>query len=151
MLHEGGRQAAAAEIRKQIDAGHRVLAVDPFYWGEGRIPERDYLFGLLLGTIGERPLGIQASQIAAVARWSQQRHKTPVRVVAAGSEVCGLVALVSAAVEPKAIRGVETAKSYKSLKDVIDLNVIYQQRPELFCFGLLEEFDMPQIEALTRK
>ena len=58
-------------------------------------------------------------------------------IIAAGGEVCGLVALVSAAVEPTAIQGVETAKSYKSLKDVIEQNVIYQQRPELFCFGLL--------------
>jgi len=151
VLHEGGRQAAAAEIKKQLDAGKRVLAVDPFYWGEGNIPERAYLFGLLLGTVGERPLGVQASQVAAVARWSQARHTVPVRVVSAGSEVAGLVALVSAAVEPQAIRGFEAAKSYKSLKDVIEQNVIYQQRPELFCFGLLKQFDIPQIEALTRR
>jgi hypothetical protein len=151
VVHEGGRQAAAHEIEKQLDAGRRVLAIDPFYWGEGTIPERAYLFGLLLGTVGERPLGIQASQVAAVARWSDGRHKAPVRVVSAGSEVCGLVALISAAVEPDAIRGFDAAKSYKSLKDVLEQNVIYQQRPELFCLGLLEQFDVPQIEALTRR
>jgi Acetyl xylan esterase (AXE1) len=151
VVHEGGRQAAAHEIEKQLDAGRRVLAIDPFYWGEGTIPERAYLFGLLLGTVGERPLGIQASQVAAVARWSDARHKAPVRVVSAGSEVCGLVALISAAVEPDAIRGFDAAKSYKSLKDVLEQNVIYQQRPELFCLGLLEQFDVPQIEALGRR
>lgn len=151
VLHDAGRQAAAAEVKRQLDAGRRVLAVDPFYWGEGAIPERNYLFGLLLGAVGERPLGIQTSQIGAVARWSQLRHKAPVRVVAAGNEVCGLVALVSAAVEPDAINGFEAAKSYKSLKDVLEQNLYYQQRPELFCFGLLEHFDLPQIEALTRR
>ena len=151
VLHDGGRQAAAAEIAKQLAAGRRVLAVDPFYWGESTIPERGYLFGLLVGAVGERPLGIQASQIAAVARWSQARHKAPVRVVSAGNEVAGLVALISAAVEPNAIRGFEAAKSYKSLKDVLVQNLIYQQRPEVFCFGLLEQFDMAQIEALVKR
>lgn len=151
VLHDSGRVAAAAEIKKQLDAGKRVLAVDPFYWGESAIPERAYLFALLVGAVGERPLGIQASQVAAVARWSQARHKAPVRIVATGSEVSGLVALVSAALEPEAIRGYEAAKSYKTLRDVIEQNLHYQQRPEVFCFGLLEQFDLPQIEALTRR
>src|SRR5262249_30674526 len=34
VLHEGGRQAALAEIKKQLDPGRRVLAVDPFYWAD---------------------------------------------------------------------------------------------------------------------
>jgi hypothetical protein len=151
VLHEGGRVAAAGEIAKQLDAGKRVLAVDPFYWGEGALPSHAYLFGLLLGAVGERPLGVQAGQIAAVARWSRLHHKAPVRVVSAGSEVAGLVALVAAALEPEAIDGFSAAKSYKSLKDVLDQNLYYQQRPEVFCFGLLEHFDIPQIEALTRR
>lgn len=151
VLHEGGHAAAAAEVKKQLDAGNRVLAVDPFYWGDCTIPERAYLFGLLVGAVGERPLGIQASQIAAAARWAAKQHEAPVRVVSAGGEVAGLVALVSAALEPEVIRGHDAAKSFKSFKDILEQNLIYQQRPELFCFGLLEQFDIPQLEALTRR
>lgn len=72
------------------------------------------------------------------------------RIIAAGGEVSGLVALVSAAADPQAVAGFRAAKAYKSLKDVIDGNVIYAQRPEVFCFGLLEHFDVPQLEALAR-
>jgi hypothetical protein len=151
VIHDGGRAVAAGEIQKQVDAGNRVLAVDPFYWGECTLPSHAYLFALLQGTVGERPLGVQASQIAAVARWSRATHKAPVRVVAAGNEISGLVALVSAAVDPDAIVGFTAAKSYKSLKDVLEQNIIYQNRPELFCFGLLEHFDVPQMEALARQ
>jgi len=151
VIHDGGRSAALAEIEKQLSDGNRVLAVDPFYWGECTLPSHGYLFALLQGTVGERPLGVQASQTAAVARWSRGVHKTPVRVVAAGNEVSGLVALVSAAVEPEAIAGFSAAKSYKSLKEVLEQNIIYQNRPELFCFGLLEHFDVPQLEALARQ
>ena len=86
-----------------------------------------------------------------MARWSKSRHKTPVRIAAAGNEVAGLVALVSAALEPDAIRGYEAAKSYQSLRDVLEQNLYYQLWPEAFCFGLLEQFDVPQIEALTRR
>ena len=57
-----------------LDEGHRVLAVDPFYIGESKIPSRDFLFALLVGAVGERPVGIQASQLAAIARWSKQQH-----------------------------------------------------------------------------
>ena len=35
-----------------------------------------------------------------------------------------------------------------SLKEVITQNLSADKTPELFCFGLLEEFDIPQIEAL---
>jgi hypothetical protein len=40
---------------------------------------------------------------------------------------------------------------YTSLRDVLDQNLYYQQRPEVFCFGLLEQFDVGQMEALARK
>jgi hypothetical protein len=152
VLHEGGRSAAAVEIKKQLDAGRRVLAVEPYYWGDCALPNREgYLFSLLLGAVGERPLGVQASQVAAVARWARQRHKAPVRVISAGNEVPGLVALVSAAIEPDAIQGYEAAKSYKSLRDVLAQNLYYGQRPEVFCYGLLAQFDIPQIETLARR
>lgn len=152
VLHEGGRQAATKEIDKQLGAGTRVLYVDPYSWGDSALSNREsYLFGLLLGSVGKPPLGVQASQIAAVARWSQARHKVPVRLISAGSEVAGLVAVVSAVVEPEAIRGYEAAKAYRSLRDVLDQNLYYQQRPEVFCFGLLAQFDMPQLEALARQ
>ena len=36
-----------------------------------------------------------------------------------------------------------------SLKQVIEKNLTVEQAPELFCFGLLERFDMPQLLALA--
>ncbi len=152
VLHDAGRSAARNEIQKQLDAGRRVLAVDPYYWGDCELPKREgYLFSLLIGAVGERPLGVQASQVAAVARWSRERHDAPVRIVAAGNEVSGLVALVTAAVAPDAVHGYSAAKSYKSLREVLEQNLYYQQRPEVFCFGLLERFDVAALEGLARR
>ena len=38
---------------------------------------------------------------------------------------------------------------YKSLKQVIDSKLGVNRAPELFCFGLLEQFDIPQLEAMV--
>lgn len=58
-------------------------------------------------------------------------------------------ALIAAALEDKAIGSVELHGSLGSLKEVIEQNWTVNQKPELFCFGLLESFDIQQIAALV--
>jgi hypothetical protein len=36
-----------------------------------------------------------------------------------------------------------------SLREIIRGDLTVMQRPEQFCFGLLREFDVPQIKALV--
>jgi len=149
LVADGGRTSAAAEAEKLLTAGNRVLAVDPFYFGESKIVSRDFLFGLLVSAVGERPLGLQASQLAAIARWSKQQHPSePVKLYAVGPR-SSLFALVAAVLEEKAIAEVVLSGSFSSLKDVITQNKAANQAPELFCFGLLKEFDIPQLTALA--
>jgi dienelactone hydrolase len=149
LVADAGRTSAAAEAARLLDAGYRVLAVDPFYFGESKIAKLDFLFGLLVAAVGERPLGIQASQVAAVARWSAARTKdSPVTLVAVGPRSSVFV-LVAAALEEKAVAGVELHGSLGSLKEVIEQNWAVNEKPELFCFGLLESFDLAGIAALA--
>ncbi len=145
---DGGRASAAAEAGQLLDAGQRVLAVDPFYFGESKIAQLDFLFALLVGAVGERPLGLQASQLTAVARWSQTEHKSgPVTIVAVGPRT-STFALVAAGLEEKAIGALELHGALGSLKTVIEQDWTVDQKPELFCFGLLEAFDIKQLTAL---
>ena len=148
LVADGGRGSAAAEAVRLLDDGYRVVAVDPFYFGESRIAQRDFLFALLVAAVGDRPLGLQASQVAAVARWSRQQHGSPITVVALGPR-SSLFSLVAAGLEEKAIGRLELHDSLKSLKEVIQQNWAVNQKPELFCFGLLEEFDVQQLTALA--
>ena len=149
LLADGGRASGAAEAARLLKAGYRVLAVDPFYFGESKIAHRDFLFALLVAAVGERPLGIQASQVAAIARWAAAQYKgCPVTLVTAG-ERSSLFALVAGALEEKAVAGVELHGSLGSLKEVIERDWSVNQKPELFCFGLLEAFDLKQIAALV--
>jgi dienelactone hydrolase len=148
VVADGGRKAAADLIQAQLASGARVLAVDPFYVGESHIPHHDYLFALLVSAEGYRPLGIQSSQISAIARWASRQYGGRVTLVASGPRM-GLASLIAAAVESQAIAEVELHNSLGSLKEPIEQNVSYSKAPEYFCFGLLEWLDIKQIAALV--
>jgi hypothetical protein len=148
LLADGGRKSVATEAAELLKAGHRVVAVDPFYLGESKIAQRDFLFGLLVSGVGERPLGVQAAQLGAIAEWAGKAFGSPVRMVAVGPRT-SLMALTAAAMQPASFQHVELRKSYGSLKEIIEQNLGVNQAPELFCFGLLEEFDILQLSALA--
>lgn len=144
-----GRRALAAEVEKLLAEGKRVVAVDPFYFGESRIAQKDFLFALLVAAVGDRPLGLQASQLTAAARWlSGERKLGPVKVISIGPRA-SVFATVAAALEEKAIGSLEVRQPLGSLRELIGQNVGVNQQPELFCFGLLEQFDVPQLRALV--
>src|SRR5262249_16498983 len=65
LVNDNGRKAATAEISAHIEQRRRVVVVDPFYVGESKIGRRDYLFAILIASLGERPLGLEASQLTA--------------------------------------------------------------------------------------
>ena len=139
LIGDQGRAALAGEARRLVKReGRRVIAVDPFYFGESRIAKRDFLFALLISSLGDRPLGIQASQIAAVARWAN----SPVIVESFGPRT-SLIAAVAAALEPKAITAAKTHGALSSLQDVLRSDMTADKVPEFFTFGLLEAWDIP--------
>jgi len=147
VLADAGKSTLANEIQELLQQKRRVVAIDPFYFGESRMESRDYLFALLASSLGERPLGIQAGQVAAIARWLKQKYG-PVSVTAYGPRT-SLIALVAAGVEADAVRDVKLVRPLTSLREVIQRDMTFQDAPELFCFGLLEQFDIPQLSALA--
>lgn len=139
LLGDQGRAALAAEVRRLVrQEGRRVIAADPFYFGESKIARRDWLFALLVSSVGDRPLGIQAREIAAVARWA----KAEVTVESFGPRT-SLMAAVAAALEPKAIASIQTHGALSSLHDVLRSDMTVDRFPEMFTFGLLEAWDLP--------
>lgn len=148
IVADQGRKSVAKNAEKLLASGQRVIAVDPFYFGESKIAQRDYLFGLMVSTVGGRPLGLQSSQLAGVARWAKAKYGSPVKIVAIGPRA-SLYSLVATALEQTAIESVELHDSYDSLKQVIERNMGVNQAPDLFCFGLLEQFDIAQLWGLA--
>ena len=148
VVADGGRANAAKEIEQLLAAGHRVIAVDPFYFGESKIKNKDFLFALLVSSVGQRPLGVQAGQLQQVARWLREERKLEdVRLCAFGPRT-SLIALAAAASD-EAIAGGSLHGSLGSLKEVIEQGGSVNQTPEQFCFGLLETADIAELTALV--
>jgi hypothetical protein len=148
VLADKGRANASTEIEKLLSRGNRVYAVDPFYFGESKMPSHDYLFALLVAAVGDRPLGQQVSQVIAVSRWAQATKNGPVRIISIGPRM-SLIALIASALEPRAIAGLDLHDSLGSLKEIIESDWSVSQAPEMFCFGLLEVADIRQLTALS--
>lgn len=150
MICDEGRQSAADRVADLADAGFRVFAFDPFYFGELSIRERAYLWALMISTVGERPLGVQAGQLTSVAQWIKERTQpTELRVVTIGPRT-GVIGLVAAALNPDLLPLVDEHGTLESLKTLIDDNYSFEQAPELFCFGLLEHTDISHLRDLIR-
>ena len=146
LIADAGRKAQAERVESLLAKGRRVVAFDPFFFGESKIKSRDFLHVILMHAAGERALGVQASQISAVAEWAKKQYKQPVELMSAGPRLS--VAARLAAVQSNAISALKLHDPMKSLKEVIRENKGANQMPEMMCFGLLESFDLPQIEAL---
>lgn len=149
VIADAGRRSATNQVGQLLAQGQRLVAVDPFYFGESKPAKRDYLWSLLLAAVGDRPLGWQASQVAAVARWLNREHPGESVTVCALGPRTSTVALVAAGLEEQAIARLELHDSFSSLKAVIQQNHMFEEMPELFCFGLLEAFDLEQLKALA--
>jgi hypothetical protein len=149
VLADAGRKSISDSIVNRLEQGEGVIAVDPFYFGESALGKQDFLYGLFLSSVGDRPLGIQAAQIAAVAKWAVQEKKSPVRLESFGPRT-GLIALC-AAVSSEAITDLTAHDALKSLKDVLKQNKAVNEAPDLFTFGLLEFADIPQLTAAFGK
>jgi hypothetical protein len=149
LLTDGGRAEASEHTATLLAAGHRIVAIDPYYFGESKIKSRDFLFALFVSSVGERPLGVQSSQIGAIARWlSVDRQAGGVTLEAVGPRT-SLIALTSAALEEKAIASVTLHGSLASLKEVIEQGGAVNNTPEQFCFGLLEQTDIAHLPTLV--
>ena len=156
LVSDKGRKTVAAETERLLHEGRSVLAVDPLYFGESKIvpltqehdAEQDYYFALLLSGLGDRLLGLDASQLCAIARWQNHTHASPVEIDALGPRT-SLAALVAASLESRSIGSLKLDEILPSLKEVIERKATIQQAPEALCFGLLEWFDIPQLIALV--
>jgi hypothetical protein len=151
VIADAGRASQLAEVERLLQANYRVVAVDPLLWGESKVAAQDpeYTYALFLATVGERPLGIQAAQVTAVARWAQSTWPDqPLMLVAAGPRA-SMAALVATALEPETIAGTQLSESLASFRQLIDDNKPVEEFPELFPFGLLTEVDVPELLAMA--
>lgn len=149
VVADDGRAGTAPTVRELIGEGCRVYVVDVALAGE-TVPAGFPVWQLaeMVSTVGERPLGVAAAQILAVARFVKNaRPAESIAVVGIGC-ASSLIVLTAAALDDGAIDEVTAIETLPSLKLLIEDKIDYAPCPQLFCFGLLERFDVRELIAM---
>ena len=157
VLNDKGKKAAATELQDRVnrvayhmERGEQVLVVDWLGTGDAAPDQPVHLFAEMLAASGERPLGMEAAQVVALARWAQEKFAAPqIRLDGTGIRT-QVVSLVAAALEPKLFSQVELHGGMKSLSYLMEKPVEYAEAPDLFCLDLYKYFDLDRIAVLAK-
>lgn len=150
LVGDEGRGKLTTHTKRLLEEGRRVVVADLYGFGEAIPPSHVYLFGLVLGTVGERPLGIDCGELMALAAWRTEMDGEQPRIEAIGPR-SGVIAMVAEALDRNHLMDTAIVRGpVMSLKEIIDSGRDYSASPEIFCFGLLEEFDLPVLQSLAR-
>ncbi|TWU27518.1 nitrilase-related carbon-nitrogen hydrolase [Bythopirellula polymerisocia] len=154
LLSDWGKQSMITDVARLVAGRNRVLALDLLGFGEadpGSDPKSyDDVMLMLIATVGDRPLGIQVAQLTAIAQWATRESGEQLPRVFATGPRNSLIGLVAAALETRSIAGIELRQARQSLREIIEQNLKVEDGPEQFCFGLLEQFDVPQLVAMVK-
>jgi dienelactone hydrolase len=172
LVSDLGMPSTVDDVANDVNRGQRVLVLDPLFFGQNMpdtAPDNsksgERAFAQLLAAVGQRPLGLEASQITAVVRWlgqdldhgspsppfgreTQIRPAPPVRIVTTGPR-SETVAMVAAALEPALFSALESRHSISTLMDIFDHPLAYSEAPELTCLDLYHDFDFNTLTAIA--
>jgi len=150
VLNDSGRAAGARRVSDLANRGEPVLALDLIFSGDAmpaeRAPERTIQ---AFAGVGERPLGLRAAQLLAVARWVREEWRADAIQVDATGMRSQVAALVAAALEPAAFSGLSVNEGIGSLQRLLDAPVLHPDAPELFCLNLFRRFDLDRLETIA--
>lgn len=146
---DDGRKSTLPVIQSLLQHKSRVIAVDPLLFGECFSTHYSYRFSLIINCVGERTIGIQAGQVAALGNWARDEFHQSAGLMTFGPR-SSFVGLVAAAMEPESIGSLRMHDAYPSLSTLITHNIPYEEAPEMFCAGLLGTHDLPLIEQLLK-
>jgi hypothetical protein len=165
LISDGGMSTTVDEVGNDVDRGQQVLVLDPLFFGES-VPNHSLLqYAELLGTTGERPLGLEAAQLMAVVRWlgesvdegspspgstalAAANSISPVNIFTIGPR-SETVAAVAAALEPQLFASLEARQSSASLMEAFDHPTVYSEAPEIACLDLFRDFDFDTLRAIA--
>jgi hypothetical protein len=147
-----GKAAAEKEIEALALAGNVVLAVDPRGWGESAPREaresgytKSYQMGMRALLVGRTLAGMQTGDLLRAFDYLAARHDVDSRrITVRGKGNAGVLALFTAALEPRVARVVcqRAPASY--------MDLVRGRTPEgyfdIVAPGVLRDFDLPDLE-----
>jgi hypothetical protein len=150
VINDQGYKSSAITVAERVNRGEQVLALDPLFFGatNPNAPEPAY-WEMLVASGGDRPLGIEAAQVIAVAKSFRAQlgpHRIRIETEGIRSQV---VTLAAAAIEPELFSEIRSNGAMTSLSYLLDTPVPYRNAPDLFCLDLYKDFDVDRVAILA--
>jgi hypothetical protein len=124
-----------------------IFKADIFGTGENRYSHKYQMF---VESAGYRLLGIQVEQILNCAKFAREQSGVARIDIVAHGVMSSTAALFAAAMEPELFNSLTVYGNISSLTLLTEKPVNYEDAPSLFCFGLLEVTDIPQLLSLLK-
>jgi dienelactone hydrolase len=134
-----------------IDRDRQVLAANLLFVGDASPGKGEAVanFAEMLEAVGERPVGLEAAQLIALAEWARKQWNPPSISLEATGSRSQLVALVAGAIEPRLFAGITTRDGVRSLAYFYSKPVEFEGAPEAFCLDLYKYFDIGRLAVLA--
>lgn len=139
---QGSRQV---HCNGEVLLRNHIFKADIFGTGENRYDPKYQMF---VESAGYRLLGIQVQQILACATFAQEKVNAAKVDINAHGIMSTTAALIAAALEPDLFENLTVHRNLSSLTLLAEKSISYNDAPSLFCFGLLEVTDIPQLIEL---
>ena len=147
MISQDRSEKLFDRIEKRLAQNHRVVTADIWGSGEAKVP---WNYHMLVATTGTRSLGLQVDQLRVLLQWAYRENgDSPVHLYGRGS-VNAVVTLLTTLLNRKCVASLTTDGLIDSLERLIEWPASYNDFAPLFCFGLLREFDIPDLIELAR-
>jgi dienelactone hydrolase len=154
ILNDEGKGSAAAEVSERVNRGEQVLALDLLFTGDASpedawAKDKPQYLAQLMTTMGDRPLGVEVSQLIAITQWLQKTgHTSNIRLECSGMRN-QVRALIASALEPALYSEVVVHQGIRGLSYLLDAPILFDRAPDLFCLDLYKEFDLDRLAALV--
>ncbi|MFC1633511.1 alpha/beta hydrolase family protein [Planctomycetota bacterium] len=150
--HEGSTQLIVADqgarqvrCNSEVLLENHIFKADIFGTGENRYRPQYQMF---VESAGYRLLGIQVQQILVCATFAQEQTGVAKVDIVAHGIMSTTAALFAAALEPDLFENLTVHRNISTLTLLSEKRINYDDAPSLFCFGLLEVTDIPQLIEL---
>jgi hypothetical protein len=149
LLSDAGKSSLDREVSAHLESGSRVIAVDVLLTGECRVhPDNTWQHGMMIDATGERVLGQQVAQLDSIIQWARKEFAGTLIGIHSKGWNTGTVALAYGGLNRRELVRLITDEAPATLKDLIAQRMDYRKLQPLFCFGLLREFDVPDLAAM---
>ena len=157
VINDKGKKAAAAElwdygpeVADRMDRNEQVLVLDLLFSGDAAPEGHAYLYTEMLAATGNRPIGMEAAQLIALADWARTTWGAPsIRLESTGIR-SQLTALIASGLKPGFFAEVAVKNGMHSLSYLLEKPVRYNvDAPDLFCLDLYKDFDLDRLILLA--